>query len=113
MPDHLPLETVEHAPVEGTCPDCGSTFVNLGEDVSAMLEYVPAHFKVIRHVRPKLSCSHCECIVQAAAPARPIARGLPGPALLAHVLVGKFCDHLPLYRQSAMNRPGFCGGSNS
>lgn len=102
LPDHLPRETVEHAPAESNCPDCGSTFVQLGEDVSEMLEYVPAHFKVIRHVRPKLACSRCERIVQAAAPARPIERGLPGPALLAHVLVGKFCDHLPLYRQSAI-----------
>nr|NMG01217.1 IS66 family transposase [Aromatoleum toluolicum] len=102
LPDHLPRETVEHAPIEVCCPDCGSTFVKLGEDVSEMLEYVPAHFKVIRHVRPKLACSHCERIVQAAAPSRPISRGLSGPALLAHVLVGKFCDHLPLYRQSAI-----------
>lgn len=67
-----------------------------------MLEYVPAPFKVIRHVRPKFACSRCERIVQTAAPSRPIERGLPGPALLAHVLVGKFCDHLPLYRQSAI-----------
>lgn len=102
LPDHLPRETVEHAPAEGNCPDCGGIFVTLGEDVSEMLEYVPAHFKVIRHVRPKRACSHCERIVQAPAPARPIERGLPGPALLAHVLVGKFCDHLPLYRQSAI-----------
>ncbi len=95
LPDHLPRETVEHAPTESNCPDCGSIFVKLGEDVSEMLEYVPAHFKVIRHVRPKLACSRCERIVQAPAPARPIERGLPGPALLAHVMVGKFCDHLP------------------
>ncbi|MCW5617587.1 MAG: IS66 family transposase [Rhodocyclaceae bacterium] len=102
LPDHLPRETVEHAPPERHCTECGSTFVKLGEDVSEMLEYVPAHFKVIRHVRPKLACSRCERIVQAAAPSRPIERALPGPALLAHVLVGKFCDHLPLYRQSAI-----------
>ena len=54
----------------------------------------------IRHVRPKLSCTKCDCIVQAEAPSRPIARGLAGPGLLAHVLVSKYCDHLPLYRQS-------------
>jgi transposase len=102
LPDHLPRETLEHAPPEDHCADCGSTFIKLGEDVSEMLEYVPAHFKVIRHVRPKLACAQCERIVQAAAPSRPIPRGLPGPALLAHVLVGKFCDHLPLYRQSAI-----------
>ena len=57
-------------------------------------------FKVIRHVRPKLSCAGCERIVQAPAPSRPIERGLAGPGLLAHVLVSKYCDHLPLYRQS-------------
>ena len=67
-----------------------------------MLEYVPASFVVIRHVRTKLSCTKCDCIVQAEAPSRPIARGLAGPGLLAHVLVSKYCDHLPLYRQSEM-----------
>jgi transposase len=65
-----------------------------------MLEYVPARFKVIRHVRPKLSCSKCDVIVQAEAPSRPIARGLAGPGLLAHVLVSKYADHQPLYRQA-------------
>lgn len=65
-----------------------------------MLEYVPEHFKVIRQVRPKLACACCDKIVQAEAPSRPIARGLAGPGLLAHVLVAKYCDHLPLYRQS-------------
>ena len=65
-----------------------------------MLEYVPAHFKVIRHVRPKFACAKCQSITQSAAPERPIARGLAGPGLLAHVLVSKYCDHLPLYRQS-------------
>jgi transposase len=72
----------------------------LGEDVSEMLEYVPARFKVIRHVRPKLSCTKCDNIVQAEAPSRPIARGLAGPGLLAHVLVSKYADHSPLYRQA-------------
>lgn len=52
-----------------------------------MLEYVPARFRVIRHVRPKLSCTRCDSIVQAAAPSRPIARGIAGPGLLAHVLM--------------------------
>ena len=67
-----------------------------------MLEYVPASFKVVRHVRPKLACAHCDHIAQVDAPPRPIPRGIAGPALLAHMLVGKFCDHLPLYRQSAI-----------
>ena len=74
----------------------------LGEDVAEVLEYVPASFRVIRHVRPKLACAVCDVIVQAAAPSRPIARGMAGPGLLAHVLVAKYCDHLPLYRQSGI-----------
>jgi transposase len=65
-----------------------------------MLEYVRACFKVIRHVRPKLSCDACDRIVQAPAPSRPIDRGLAGPGLLAHVLVSKYADHCPLCRQS-------------
>ena len=72
----------------------------LGEDVSETLEYVPARFKVVRTVRPKLSCTRCDCIVQQPAPHRPIDRGLAGPGLLAHVMVSKYADHLPLYRQS-------------
>jgi transposase len=64
----------------------------LGEDAAEMLEYVPSHFKVIRHVRPKLSCTKCQKIVQAEAPSRPIARGLAGPGLLAHVLVSKYLE---------------------
>jgi transposase len=68
--------------------------------VSEQLEYVPSRFKVIRHVRPKLACVQCDAIFQADAPSRPIPRGMAGPGLLAHVMVAKYCDHLPLYRQS-------------
>jgi transposase len=103
LPSHLPREHVVHEPPSGqgcTCPACGGAMKPLGEDVSEMLEYTPAHFKVIRHIRPKLACARCDQIVQANAPSRPIARGLAGPALLAHVLVSKYADHLPLYRQS-------------
>jgi transposase len=82
------------------CPDCGGELRALGEDVSEILERVPARYKVIRIVRPKLSCASCQKIVQPAAPIRPIERGLAGPGMLAHVLVSKYCDHLPLYRQS-------------
>ena len=59
-------------------------------------------FKVIRHVRPKLACCRCDTIVQAPAASRPIMNGLAGPGLLAHVLTAKYCDHLPLYRQSGI-----------
>jgi transposase len=103
LPPHLPRETLVHEPAAMAgcaCLECGGTLRVLGEDVAEMLEIVPARFKVIRHVRPKYSCAKCQAIVQAAAPSRPIARGLAGPGLLAHILVSKFADHLPLYRQS-------------
>lgn len=100
LPNHLPREVQTHVPVEQACPACGSELKKLGEDVSEVLEWVPASFKVIRHVRPKMCCAKCDVIVQAEAPSRPIARGLAGPGLLAHVLVAKYCDHLPLHRQS-------------
>ena len=99
-PDHLPRQTRRHDPKETVCPQCQGELRKLGEDVSEMLEYVPASFVVIRHVRTKLSCTKCDCIVQAEAPSRPIERGAAGPGLLAHVLVSKYCDHQPLYRQS-------------
>lgn len=100
LPDHLPRQTQRHEPKESACPDCGGRLSKLGEDVSEVLEYVPASFFVVRHVRPKFSCTKCDHIVQAAAPSRPIERGVAGPGLLAHVLVSKYADHLPLYRQS-------------
>lgn len=99
LPGHLSRETITHAPA-CICPDCGAELCVLDEDVAEVLEYVPSSFKVIRHVRPKLSCGACQTIVQCAAPSRPIERGLAGPGLLAHVLTAKYCDHLPLYRQS-------------
>lgn len=103
LPDHLLRETLTISPETGaacTCPDCGSGLRAIGEDISEILDYVPASFKVIRQVRPKLACDACSRIVQAPAPSRPIPKGLAGPGLLAHVLVSKYADHLPLYRQS-------------
>jgi len=100
LPAHLPRETHKILPKQESCPDCSGALKFLGEDVSETLEYVPEHIKVIRYVRPKLACVRCDKIVQAAAPSRPIERGIAGPGLLAHVLVSKYCDHLPLYRQA-------------
>jgi transposase len=100
LPKHLRRETRTHLPERQDCPCCGGAMKTLGEDVSEMLEYTPASFFVIRHIRPKLSCSRCSCVVQAPAPSRPVDRGLAGPGLLAHVLTAKFADHVPLYRQS-------------
>ena len=78
-----------HLPDGKHCPDCGGTLRHLDEDVSEMLEYIPACFFVVRHVRPKFSCSRCCSVVQAAAPSRPVDRGLPGPSMLAHVITSK------------------------
>jgi len=99
LPEHLPRERVVHEPA-CTCPDCGTQMRKIGEDVSEVLDYVPARFRVIRHVRPKLACPDCQRIVQVEAPSRPIDRGMAGAGLLAHVMVSKYADHLPLYRQS-------------
>jgi transposase len=100
LPDHLPREVVTHIPKADCCPDCGGPLRQFGEDVSEQLEYIPESFKVIRHVRPKFACNGCDRVIEAPAPSRPIERGLAGPGLLAHVLVSKYADHLPLYRQS-------------
>jgi transposase len=102
LPEHLPRDEKIYAPGTEACPACGGGLRHLGEDVAEQLEYVPASFRVIRHVRPKLACSCCDAIVQAPAPSRPIERGIAGPGLLAHVLVAKFADHLPLYRQAVI-----------
>lgn len=103
LPEHLPRESVLHeAPVSAqcTCPDCGGALRIVGEDVTEILERIPARFKVVRHVRPKMSCAKCQRILQAPAPLRPIERGMAGASVIAHVLVSKYCDHQPLYRQS-------------
>jgi len=100
LPEYLPRHIVTHEPKESCCPECGGDLRHFGDDVSEQLDYVPEIFRVIRHVRPKFACSKCESVVEAPAPSRPIARGLAAPGLLAHVLVSKYADHCPLYRQS-------------
>jgi transposase len=104
LPAHLPRETIVHAPASCTCPDCGAAMRKLGEDISEMLDFVPGYFKVLRHVRPKFSCGHCARVIQLPAPSRPIERGLAAPGLLAQVIVAKYGDHCPLYRQQAIYR---------
>jgi transposase len=100
LPAHLPREVIRHEPGKDCCPDCNGALRLFGEDVAEILEYIPANFKVIRHVRPKFACKQCERIVEAPAPSRTIERGLAGPGLIAHVLVSKYADHCPLFRQS-------------
>lgn len=99
LPEHLPREVVEHDGA-AACPACGGTLRRLGEDATEVLDYVPGRFRVIRHVRPRFSCRACEAITQAPAPSLPVCRGRATAGLLAHVLVAKYADHLPLYRQS-------------
>lgn len=104
LPPHLPREVVVHEPEIVCC--CGSCdparLARLGETTTEVLEKIPARLKVIRHVRPKYACRLCEKIFQAPAPELPIEKGRPGPGLLAHVAVSKYCDGLPLYRQSTI-----------
>ena len=84
LPDHLPREEVVLSPGE-TCHQCGGRLRKIGEDIAETLEYVPARFKVIRTVRPKLACRHCDGVLQVAAPVLPIEHGRPGQIGRAHV----------------------------
>src|SRR5579871_5365893 len=100
LPDHLPREEVKHDIDASVCPACSGSLHAVGETVSEMLDWVPAQFRVLRIRRPKYGCRACDTIHQAAAPERLIAKGMATPGLVAHVLVSKYCDHTPLYRQS-------------
>jgi len=101
LPPHLPRHDVQHEPVDTTC-NCGQPLQRFGEDVAERLDYQPGVFSVERHVRGKWACRCCERIVQAPVPAHVIDKGIPTAGLLAHLLVAKFLDHLPLYRQEAI-----------
>ncbi|MBL4791362.1 MAG: IS66 family transposase [Citromicrobium sp.] len=100
LPDHLEREEVVIDAQHEACPCCGGALHSMGESVSEMLDWVPAKLRVIRTTRPKYACRTCGSLVQAPAPERVIAGGLATPALLTQVLVSKYCDHTPLYRQS-------------
>ncbi len=99
LPDHLQSHDKVLSPGDD-CDHCGGKLKKLGEDITEELEYVPGRFVVNRFIRPRMACACCETFVQAPLPSRPIERGRPGPGLLAHVLVSKHADHLPLYRQA-------------
>jgi len=102
LPADLPRQRVEHdlSEAEKRCPCCQTPRVPIGEEISERLDYTPAVLKVIEHVRPKYICRKCAgAIVVTPLPPEPIAKGLAAPGLLAHVMVSKFADHLPLYRQ--------------
>lgn len=101
LPPHLPRRDVPHEPADTNC-DCGQAMQRIGEDVAEKLDYQPGVFTVERHVRGKWVCRCCQKLVQAPVPAHVIDKGIPTAGLLAQVLVGKFMDHLPLYRQEAV-----------
>src|SRR5450830_192700 len=100
LPAHLPRDERIYESDETVCVQCGGGFKHLCDDVSEQLEIIGAAFKVLRHVRRKRACACCDRIVQGVAPSRPIERGLAGPGLLAQIIVAKFADHQPLYRQA-------------
>jgi transposase len=99
LPEHLPREDLRH-PAPCTCPSCGGALRKISDEVTETLDYVPGRFKVVRHIREKLSCRACDTVVAAPAPDHAIARGRAGAGLLAHIVVSKYDDHLPLYRQA-------------
>ncbi|MDQ2765024.1 MAG: IS66 family transposase [Pseudomonadota bacterium] len=103
LPKHLPREDIVIEPALDACPCCQGTLHRIGEDVSEMLDVVPAIIRVKRIRRPRYGCRACEgAVVQAPAPPRPIEGGLPTTALLAHIAAAKFAWHLPLNRQAQM-----------
>ena len=105
LPAHLERRRVLHElpPVALTCPECGGCRQAFGEEIREQLDYIPASLIVIQHVRPKYACQACQAhVVIADRLPEPIEKGLPGPGLLAHVIVSKYADHLPLYRQERM-----------
>jgi transposase len=108
LPAHLPRKTVEiDVPLEDRkCKACGKEMTKIGQETSEQIEYVPASVYVLETVRPKYACKHCQdgTVVTADKPRQPIEKGLPGPGMLAHVITSKYCDHIPLNRQSGMFR---------
>jgi len=110
LPPGLRRVEITHEPESTVCttPGCGCTLRRIGEDIGEKLDYTPGVFTVQRHVRGKWACSKCESLTQAPVPAQIIDKGIPTAGLLAQVLVAKYADHLPLYRQeSIFGRAGF------
>ena len=110
LPAHLPRREIRHEPEIHVC-GCGCRLKRIGEDVAEKLDYMPGVFTVERHIRGKWVCAKCETLVQAPVPAHIIDKGIPTTGLLAQVLVAKYADHLPLYRQEAHLRA--CGSGDA
>ena len=101
MPANLPRREIRHEPGSTTC-GCGCQLKRIGEDVAEKLDYAPGVFSVERHIRGKWACAQFATITQVPVDAHVIDKGIPTASLLAQVLVAKFLDHLPLYRQEAI-----------
>lgn len=107
LPANLPRREIRHEPASTACA-CGCQMKRVGEDVAEKLDYVPGVFTVERHIRGKWACAKCETITQVPVDPHIIDKGIPTTGLLAQVLVAKYADHLPLYRQEAIfGRAGF------
>ncbi len=104
LPPELPRVEMHHEPESTVCttPGCGCSLKRIGEDVSEKLDYTPGLFTVERHIRGKWACARCQILTQAPVPAQIIDKGIPTAGLLAQVLVAKYADHLPLYRQESI-----------
>ena len=98
LPPQFPRTLIHHEPDNSHC-QCGCALKRIGEDASEKLDYTPGVFTVERHIRGKWACEQCETLIQAPVPAHVIDKGVPTAGLLAHIMVAKFADHLPLYRQ--------------
>mgnify|MGYP003494157073 CR=1 FL=1 len=98
LPDHLHTIRIEHEPASTECA-CGCALRRIGEDISEKLNFRPAQFYKEQHIRGKWVCDQCDTLTQQAMPAYVIEKGIANPELLSHVLVSKYADHLPLYRQ--------------
>ena len=101
LPAEFPRMLIHHEPDNTHCP-CGCALKRIGEDVSEKLDYTPGVFTVERHVRGKWVCDDCETLIQAPVPAQVIDKGIPTAGLLALVMIAKFADHLPFYRQESI-----------
>lgn len=101
LPPQFPRTLIHHEPDNSHC-QCGCALKRIGEDVSEKLDYTPGVFTVERHIRGKWVCDQCETLIQAPVPAQVIDKGIPTAGLLAHVMIAKFADHLPLYRQESI-----------
>jgi transposase len=100
LPDNLPREDVIYSP-PSVCPECGGdNFRKIDDDISEQLERIIEAWQVVRHIRPRCACNNCDHITQAEMASSPIYRGIAGPGLLSYVIIQKYCNHLPLYRQS-------------